>query len=300
MFSPSPIVAPAPVAAAALQRWTAGDVRCGDLAIPAAQLRRPYSALLWGETKPTSQTYRFRIDADGRPLSITHVGSSWAPGAEDLAPSLAASRLDIAGAQGACEVTYTADAVPLAEAPVGDLISYSLAPLNGKLPEAGWDRIRPAGADCARAPRPRWLVAVSPDYARLPAAPGARDWTLLSYDLDAQGRPKRIAKMSGNGNAALDRAATEALSQSRQTEGPRRGCLRPYVRAATRLAAPESPGPETLRPKDATCPTDGGWERKPVLTYPRNWRRRSIEGWAIVTFDVAPWGETGNAKAVAS
>ena len=34
--------------------------------------------------------------------------------------------------------------------------------------------------------------------------------------------------------------------------------------------------------------------------YPENFRRRGIEGWAVIAFDLAPWGAVGNAKVVAA
>lgn len=283
-----------------LQRWMPGDIRCGNHIIPAAVLRRPYTSLQWTGASATPQTYRFQIGERGYPILIERVSTEGAPGTEDLAPSLAASRLEAGRTGNRCEVTYAADPKPLSDAPVSDLMSYSLMPLSGPLPEAGWARIRPAGGDCDREPRANWLVAVSPDYQRLPAAPGVRDWSMLGYDLDAAGRPVAVRHVTGTGNRALDRAALDALTKSRQSEGPRRGCLNPYVRQANRLPAPPDIDPETLRPDGATCIRNGDWAKAPVLHYPDNWRRRSIEGWAIVAFDVAPWGEPGNVRAVAS
>jgi TonB family protein len=34
--------------------------------------------------------------------------------------------------------------------------------------------------------------------------------------------------------------------------------------------------------------------------YPENFRRRYIEGWAVIAFDLAPWGAVGNTKVVAA
>ena len=283
-----------------LQRWMPGDARCGDTILPSAQIRRPYVALQWGTTTAAPRVYRFRIDATGRPYSISIDPLTSDGSTGDIAPSLAASRFAVTRALGDCQVTYTADPMSLDEAPVGDLISYSLNPVSGRLPEAAWARIRPVGADCAKAPRPQWLRSVLPDYLKLPGEPGARHWTLLAYDLDTSGRPRGITVVTGTQSRALDRAATVALSDSRQTQGPRQGCLQPFVRYATRLAAPTDVDLESFRPAGATCPRETPWGTRPVLSYPDTWRKRAIEGWAIVTFDVAPWGGIGNTKAVAA
>lgn len=280
-----------------LLRWTVGEVRCGGRTLPGTVLLRPYSALAYGAA-PAPQTWRFTVGADGRPTGIARAEPGWAAGSEDIGPSLAASRLP-PGA-GACEATYTAEASPIAAAPVPDLVSYTLTPLGGPLPEEGWARIRPAGGDCNRQPRAEWRVHVTPDWRGVTAAPGVRDWTLLGYDLDAGGKPVRAAVATGTGNAALDRAALKALGQSRQSEGPRRGCLNPYLRPAARLPAPADVDLDALRPAGATCTGQADWARRPTLTYPDAWRRRAIEGWAVVAYDVAPWGETGNIRVLAA
>ncbi|MDH7975227.1 hypothetical protein QH494_23835 [Sphingomonas sp. AR_OL41] len=37
-----------------------------------------------------------------------------------------------------------------------------------------------------------------------------------------------------------------------------------------------------------------------MLHFPEAYQHRAIEGWAILVYDVAPWGEIGNAPVVAS
>lgn len=37
-----------------------------------------------------------------------------------------------------------------------------------------------------------------------------------------------------------------------------------------------------------------------MLRYPDAYRRQGVEGWGIVAYDVAPWGQTGNLRVVAS
>ena len=297
-YAPRPLGYTPPVRM--VQRWMPSDARCGNAVVPVAQILRPGAALVWGQPKSVAQTYRFRIDATGRPMSIARVTTEWAMGVDDIAPSLAASRFDLTGAQAACEITYTPDLKTLADAPVEDLVSYSMTRQNGPLPREGWARIRPVDGDCVREPRTLWLNAVYPDYAKLPGTPGVRDWSMVGYDLDAKGRPRHVRHVMGTGNAALDQAARAALSRSRLTNGPRHGCLNPYVRKPDRLPAPADVDPETVRPAGATCTRDGDWDRKPVLTYPENFNRRSIEGWALIGFDVAPWGATGNLRVLAS
>ncbi len=303
MLSGSPgsaSVLPPPSSSQSLQRWFPGDVRCGATTLPAASIRRPFVSLSWANLATPPRTYQFGIDANGYPFSITGPVSGYDPGTSDIAPSLAATHFKVSAAHNSCEVTYTSKPASLMDAPVGDLISYTITPTNGRLPEQGWARIRPAGGDCDQEPRAQWLRVILPDFTRLGGEPGARDWSVVSYDLDAKGRPKALKLIESTRNPVLDRAALKSMAESRQTGGPRRGCLNPYHRNATRLPPPSDVDMEKLRPTGATCLKEVDWEKEPVLRYPESWSRRAIEGWAIIGFDVAPWGATGNVRVLAS
>jgi TonB family protein len=268
-------------------------------------MRRPLSGIWRGSGHPSvgAMTYRFRIDATGRPLSIRPdpmpgpVPASWA---QDIAPSLAASQFAGGAAQPECSITYTLRATSPAETPVGNLISYSLTPLSGKLPADGWARIFSPESTCLKEPRPNPLMAAFPDFNKLPGTPGVRDWTMIAYDQDKRGDPVRVRTAYGTGNAALDRAGVEAFRKSRFTGGARAGCMYPYWRSAATLAAPEAPAEDALRPAGSNCSHSDDWARPPAMRYPQAYQRRSIEGWAVVAFDVAPWGELGNLRVLAS
>lgn len=243
--------------------------------------------------------YEFAIDAAGRTLSIAPRDNGRPPFADDVAPALAASRFPANAPRSHCRVLYTPQSYGLDEAPVADLVSYSITPIGPRLPRAGWDRIRAAG-DCADRPRPRPLVRAFPDFDEVPATRGVKDWSLVAYDTDAKGAPVKLAIAQSTGNAQLDAAAVKAVRQSRFTEGKRTGCRYPYWRAAGKLPAPETPGKDAYRPDGATCTETPRWAVRPTLRFPEAYRRRSIEGWAIITYDVASWGEIGNIAVAAS
>ena len=281
-----------------LGRWSPGPVRCGDTVVAPERLSAVQPWMRWGPGEPRTVTLYFRIDADGRPLSIRAEGASFVPNTEDVAPALAASAFASAAARTDCRIDYRQQLVPLAQADPADLIAYSLAPTSGPLRPEGWERIRPADTDCLRQPRPAALLRAYPDIRKIPGTPGERQWSMTSYDLGVKGRPIAVRTTGGTGNAALDAAARKAVSASRFTEGKRRGCLYPYSRAASRLAAPVAPD-EAQFGATPHCPA-AGWTQQPRLTYPTAWNRRRIEGWAVVQFDVAPWGEIGNTRVLAS
>ncbi len=178
------------------------------------------------------------------------------------------------------------------------LIAYSVSPTTGPLPRDAMERIFPAGSTCFN-PAPAVRSRVFPDFKSIPQRPGTRSWTMIGFDIDAKGRPVRVHIVATAGNAGLDRAATVAVGQSRFEARARSGCLYPYWRTGEPLAAP--PIPDTVAQNSAdVCPAEKEWDRSPTLSYPDAERRHGIEGWAIIGYDVAPWGATGNVRALAS
>ncbi|HEX8553478.1 MAG TPA: TonB family protein [Sphingomonas sp.] len=292
-------LAPAsPVPERRIQAWLPGEVRCGGEVVAASMWRRPYIALVQGSSVPQPVRVSFRIDASGRPLSIAKSGSAYAPYGDDIAPSLAASRFAGSGERSDCLVTYTARITSFAETPTEDLISYTLNPTNGPLPRAGWSAIYPASATCDDAVRPAALNQAFHEFARIAGTPGVRDWTMFAYDLNAKGKPVEVRVLTGTGNRALGTAGAAALTQSRYTGGPRTGCRYPYWKAAEIMPAPELAPSDAAAEEPAACKS--AWAVRPPLSYPDPYRKRSIEGWAIIGFDVAPWGDTGNVRVLAS
>ncbi len=282
--------------------WEPGPVLCDGQAVKPISVRRPDPAMTWGVDRDQGPpiAIRFRIDAQGRPLTIDDSAANGGNYAQDIAPALAASRFPAGAARQGCTVFYSRRVTRFADTPVDNLIAYSIFPDNGPLPEAGWRAIRQPGSDCLTNPQPQALVRVSPDFAKLPGTPGVRDWTMIAFDLDKRGRPVAARTLYGTGNTALDAAGVKAVRASRFTASARTGCRFPYYRHPVKLVAPEGPDPESLRPAGSTCPDHGEWARRPVLTYPDPYRRREIEGWAIIAYDVAPWGETGNIRTLAA
>lgn len=292
---------PAPATASPgqqLARWTPGPVRCGDTVVDPGHLSAVPPVLRWGSVEPKTMTLIFRIDASGRPLSIRTESPSYVPISDDIAPALAASTFTPGMARAECRVDYQLQSATLAQADPVDLIEYSLSLTSGALPSEGWERIRPADTDCLRQPRPAALLRAYPDFQKIAGTPGERQWSMTSYDTDAKGRPINVRTIAGTGNAPLDAAARKAMSASRFTEGKRQGCLYPYWRAASRIMAPPAPDMAQFG-TTPHCPA-AAWAQQPRLTYPPAWNRRRIEGWAVVQFDVAPWGEVGNSRVLAS
>lgn len=300
---PPPVVTTSPYAVPAapkpdntLLRWVMSPVICrdggGQLPVVQSPPRRTGSAYRIGS--PAAVALDFSIDASGRPLSIARRGSAYVANADDVVPAFAATRFAPGTVRRGCVVTYTGDVMPLAAAPIEEVMALFMLPGN-RLSRAVWDRIHAAG-DCGD-PAPAALLRGYPDFKALPDQPGYPSWTMIEYSIARNGHPQHLRTAGGSGSVDLDRAGRNAAARSRFERGSHGGCMSGYFKSATILPAPPSPVEANWRPANATCPREHTWKRPPQLVYPGNYQARSIEGWAMVTFDVAPWGEIGNVHA---
>lgn len=285
--------------------FDAGEVRCDGRAVAPLSTVQPFTevANLRAGALGTVEL-RFTLDRDGRPLGIAQTPPMATPygfvPTSDLAPALSLWRFASARAGTSCSVTFTPRMQPVDAAEAADVYRVSaLRTGSGGAWSTLLTRARKLNCDGARPPQ--ILMRAYPDKKRLPREPGIRAFSVVGFDIDAEGVPTRVA-IRASGNGALDRAALDAASRTRFAGGnPRTGCTLPSLLGATEpVAAPISPTVESFRPDDATCPDTVKWTRPPRLTYPRPFGRRAIEGWAIIGFDLAPWGATGNVAALAS
>lgn len=269
-----------------------GDVKCigGDTPALVTAPRLPVE-LGWMTARFPSVTLRFEIDATGRPHQIElGDGEDYDGGVQ---AALAAARFAPGIAKG-CTVTLARRSTAIDTAPRPLLVEALF--FAGPEPVL-IDRLFGTGpTNCREVPPPR--VQRFPVFDDVPQPAGSRGWTLLGYDLDAKGSVRDAHVEASSGNAALDRAGLRALATSRFQAGPRQGCLFRYWRNSPEpLAAPEKP-PRTAFELSGTCPKelDARWLGLPNPRFPEGFRRRGIEGWAVVSFDVAPWGQPGNIR----
>lgn len=300
--APPVINIPAPEAAAREQSVVMlkpTDGRCSDGALDISAVQRPAVQLLWlrNQVTGTPIVLNFRIDEDGRVLGLKREPNGYGV-FPDLSPSLAASRFPKGAPRNGCSISYSRSQTSIADAQADDLIAYSLR-ASPRPPKELFDRLNPVGSDCYPR-RPPVLLQAYPEFDKIPATAGRTDWSMVKFDLDGDGKPVAIRIYATGGNQALDKASIDAIAKSRYAKGAKKGCLYPYWRAAGPVAAPESPETAAYRGAEGNCPVDVDWKSKPILVYPDNFRRRGVEGWAIVAFDVAPWGATGNVKLVAA
>lgn len=295
-----------PTREAVLVEFRPGEVRCrGAIVAPRYTVKpRPAGFYRTASTSVPGYSLSFAIDAEGRPVGIARPERLAREGyiaTDDLAPALALWRFAPGAARSNCSVSFDPDPQPIASMPIDKIFEYA-ADTNRGWP--GWHETlaRLRTVDCAKPRHPRFLLRAFPDNEKIPQPPGTFAHSIVGFDIAPSGKPVRIRTVSSGGNAALDRAALAAVAKSRYVEGdPRTGCTLPIGRRASApIPPPAAPEPAAYRPAGATCPADVKWEKMPKLTFPEPFRRRSIEGWAIVRFDVAPWGTPGNLEVVAS
>lgn len=307
VLSAQVIVSPPPrgsvsTSAYQLVTWSAGPATCNGLAQAVQAAEAPDSVYAWLGTarepflRPV--TARFRIDATGRTLDIATDSGLNSPYGNGVLPALAATRFAPGAARTECSITFTPGAAPVASAPISAMIAYTIWPHGTRLPHEAYARIAPTDTDCID-PSPEVLARAFPDFQAIEQAPGSRAWSMVGYDIDRQGRAVRVHLAATTGNAALDRASIKAVQHSRFKPGVRHGCVYPYWRSGGPLAPP--PIPEDAPKNDpARCPVESDWSAPLRYNYPDDYRRLRIEGWAIISYDVAPWGQTGNIKVLMS
>lgn len=244
----------------------------------------------------------FSIAADGR---TTDISPDDAPRTSfgALQAELAAWRFPAQPRQN-CRLTVRWRVTPLAEAETPDLLNYfAVNRTTGPLRNAVAKRLGGPDADCgARFGGRRPEVVSFPNFqkGRRPP-PGGRSWSVTRWNIDAEGRATNVETLGSSGDADLDAEARRATAETRMLPGPARtGCVYNVYRTGETLPAP--PMPPEDQPEDPLqqCPPAVGdrFKARSNPAFPAAFSQRSIEGWAKVRFDIAPWGQIGNVSVI--
>jgi len=280
--------------------WRASDVTCGAGTRIAPAVRNapePQQVMTRGYNGPSEVTVRFDLDAGGRPFNMSGVIEPRSRlQARDIMPSLRASRFVVDAPQTGCSVRYTPQIESAAQAPPETLARFGVAQ-RLRMGKDVWDRLAPG--DCRERPRVAPLTRSFPDFRKLARQEGARQWTYVRYDLDSAGMPVNLVTGPTSGYDALDAEALRAVAAGRYAGGARTGCVQAWWTGPETIPAPPIP-PQSETAGNPACEIADRWAREPVLTYPDPYRQRAIEGWAILRFDVAPWGEIGEITVLAA
>lgn len=241
--------------------------------------------------EPSALVLNFSVNEEGRARSIrpTPTNPPRFVVTDDAQATLAAYRFAPGQARSDCAMTIRQTPHALAEART-DLLAFAYAA----------DRARPGTVaralarkddDCRDRPRPAVAVYPSPDVGRIP--PGGLAWTATRWNVGRDGRTSDVETIASSGDAEIDAEARRAVvATTFQPGSPRRGCINAWTRQGETL--PDTPEPEPTGDPLKSCPAElRARVTQGRLTYPTAFRQRGIEGWAIVRYDIASWGETG-------
>jgi len=298
----------------AIVRFRAGEARCdGSGAERPVLTEEPFNGASFAPpaapagAAPDEVRLSFRIAADGRPLGIKAERRLQLPiDTRDVAAAFAAWRFAPGPERSGCTAAFRVEAVPVSRADPPALHRFlALQALAGSpIPaaaRAAFRRAMPAGSTCFD-PRPNVRLQAFPAFEEIPQPPGTASYSFVGYEIAADGSTRGARIASSSGNRMLDRQSLAAIGRTRYQPGIRKGCNYPfYRRQAEPLRPPPPPEEAAFRPEGATCPAERPqWAHMPELVFPEEFRRRAIEGWAVVRYDVAPWGATGNVTVAAS
>ena len=306
--APTPSAPAPPESALRIASFQAGPARCGaSERIPVRTVTPlPVAAALAEPGDPIRLS--FRIDQDGRPLSIRQIGGPEYPALDmrDLAPALTAWRFEPGAAQADCEIAFTMRLDSVESADEALLFRYAalgrlqLPGNGGALVRQAFLRLRRPGSTCAPDPVP--LAPINVQFQSIPEIPGGISYSVFSFDVDAEGRPVHIRLLGSSGNGPLDVAGDAAIGGTRFPAQARIGCLHYFFRNSTeRVAAPVEPTSDSYRANPA-CAGEIPWEIATLFRrlYPVEFRRRPAEGWVILGYDIARSGALDNVRILAS
>lgn len=292
-----------------LVELTPGEAHCDSGPARLVRFEAPMPVPAFRSLDATLQpvTLTFRIDAQGRPLGIAQeqIGE-YQPGriyypSSDVVPAFAVSRF-APTAQTNCRITFTPRGFATIDAPLPLVQRYIVSPHPRQPDEpALFRRLHPADSDCIGMGGPKLRLRAYPAFEKIPIEPGGWAYAMTGFDIDAKGRPVNVRIDGSDGNAALDRASIDAVKQSRYAREVRKGCTYPYYRRSdATVAAPASPDKASFAPAGARCEGETPWKTMPRLQFPAGFAERRIEGWAVIGYDIAPWGQTGNVRVLAA
>lgn len=314
LLQASPPTAAAPpaftvsLAAPAVLSFRAGRARC-ESGEERLLLEEPPNPLVGirteGAPAPGPIRLSFRIDETGRPLGIAEPPRTADPvsyyPAPDLAAALAASRFKEGKARTGCTIHYEVRASTVEEAEMATLyrlVGLGLPAIRDRAAIRAIDqRTRPAGSTCFDPPLPYVRQRAYPAFEQIPQRPGTLSHSFIAFDIDASGQPINLRLVDSGGNGELDRQSLDAVRRSRFSPVAKRGCTYSYWRG------PEGPLPAPpladRRGTSRTCGDLGPWSDMD-RGFPPAFERRSIEGWALIQFDVEPAGAVTNVRALAA
>lgn len=248
---------------------------------------------------PTRQVFTFSINAEGRVTDLKGGGGGfWSE--DDQIAIIASWRFAPGAPLSGCSLDAAPTVTPLAETPPAKLFEIVAAEGRNAVP-AVHEALNAQG-DCYKGARRRPDTWAYPDTRPFDDKSVDPPWVAITYDIDAKGATRNIKAVVQHGDPALAQAATAAIAKGRFLPGPARVGCRAFVKARPKLSAPPArPDIKTFeRPEDQCDLTREQMNLSTPMAFPPAFARQRVGGWAIVRFDVAPWGEIGAVEVLAA
>lgn len=317
IVSPPPLVISSPgEAQPVIVRFVPRDPQCGGVGQPPVAKEEPLPV---GLVRPSNVTpdnalpeavrLTFEINSDGRPVSVRSAPDqkvSYWLNVEDVAPALSTWRFASGAKVQKCEITFDVHAEPVSKAPLPAIYRYLALQRPGSpgfnisVGKAAFERAKPSNSNCF-AERSNVREQHHPAFEEIPQPPGTVSHSFLSFDIGSDGTVNDVRTVNSDGNKALDAQSRAALSKWRFEPGAKTGCIHSYYRKGNEpLPAPEPKPLSAYAPRNSACKNEPEWLDLPRLSYPPAFNRRLVEGWAVIGYDIAPWGASGNIRVLAS
>ena len=284
-----------------LVSWQPSDVICAGAVVAPLRMEIPATVVVRSvDPAPMAQPiYHFRIDVFGRPLSIrpeSPLADDGPVSSDDFEPALAGSRFPTAQSRTECTVHYMPRQSPIRTASIGQLAAV---PPDGDLTfDEFTEALRRPGDTCATRPAPRNVTY--PPIDTLPDISGHVGRVLVRFDVDANGATTGVELLYNNGTAELASMVLQATRESRFAPAARHGCVAGFrVPVRQPLAPPPAPSHDLFLDPKHRCPSNASQlVHVEDVPFPEPFRRRNIEGWAEMRFDIAADGTIENLETV--
>lgn len=249
---------------------------------------------------PTSQDYTFSVDADGRVTDLKSAGGTTFWVAEDQAATIVTWRFAPGAPASGCKIDLAPTHVPLAQAAPAQL--FALLAAEGRNTPLPVRKALTAEGGCGPGSGRRPQTVVYPDLRAFDDKSIDPAWAGVRYDITANGDVRNVRIAAQHGEAAFADAAASAVAEARFFPGPARtGCFAAFRATPKATEAPARPKGETFeRPQDSCKVTREQLNIPENKFYPPAYSKRRVSGWAIVRFDVAPWGQVGAVEVLAA
>lgn len=249
---------------------------------------------------PSSETYGLSVNADGRVTDLKRLDPVIAGGADEASAIIASWRFAPGAPAKDCKIDLQPRHKPIAEALPATL--YEMLANDVRDPAPALRQALGAAGDCTHYPYRRPRLVAYPDLQAFDDKTVDPAWAGLRYDIDGRGAVRNVEVVARHGEPAFSDTAVKAVARSRYFQGsPRKGCYIAFKAMPKATEAVARPSGDSLeRPGDQCKVTLEALNLPENKAFPPAFIKRRVAGWAMLRFDVAPWGQIGAIEVIAA